>query len=100
MEKIMQPIITGQNIEITPSIRDLTEKKIKKIFTHIDNITHVHVTYEVAKAEQKAHAQILIPGHQFNATASSTDIYKSIDLMINKLQRQIDDYKNRKDGHR
>lgn len=80
---------TGHHVEVTDAIRDLTEKKLTKLEKHANNISHVEVTFEVSKLEQIAKATVYLPGHQLFASATSDDMYKSIDAMVGKLDKQL-----------
>lgn len=85
----------GHNIEVTDALRDLTTEKINKLEKHFDHITDISVTFDVQKLEQVAEATINVPGNQLHAKATTEDMYKSIDQMIDKLDKQIIKYKTK-----
>lgn len=89
----MQIQMTGQNIDVTTAIRSYAEKKLQRINSMVDKITHIHLTFHVEKVQQIAEANISIPGTQIHAKASSEDIYKSIDELVDKIIRQLNKYK-------
>ncbi len=92
----MLPIqITGHNIEITPILRDFINKKFSRIKKHADNITNTHVYLEINKLVQKAEATVHVPSSEIFAKAQSEDMYKTIDLLINKIVRQLEKYKSK-----
>lgn len=91
---------TGTNIKITDALKNLMLEKINHIETHLDHITSAHVTFKVDKLEQIAEAKLHVPGKTIFAEASSDDMYKSIDLLKDKLMRQIDKYKEKEADHR
>lgn len=92
----MLPIqITGHGIEITSTLNEFIHKKFSRIKKHFDHITSVHVFLNVNKLTQGAEATIHIPGHEFFANAESKDMYKTIDLLIDKLVRQLEKYKGK-----
>lgn len=91
----MQVQITGQNIEVTEAIRAYAEKKLKRICSIEDKISHFHVTFHVEKLNQIAEANIAVPGSQIHAEATSENIYESIDKLVDKLTRQLKKYKEK-----
>lgn len=84
---------TGQNIEITPILRDFIAKKFKRLNRHTDTITSIHIMLNVDKLRQIAEAKLHIPGSEIYATSESEDMYKTIDLLIDKLVRQLKKHK-------
>ena len=92
--------ITGHNIELTPALREFTEKKFKRLKAHQDTITSTHITFNINKLNQIAEAQIHVPGHTIVAKAESDNMYTSIDLLIDKLLRQLTKYKEKQTDHR
>ena len=92
---------TGHNIEVTPALHDIVEKKFERIQRHFDNdITSTHVTFSVEKLNNIAEITIHIAGAEMHARAEAEDMYKAIDLMINKLHKQVMKHKEKKDNHR
>ncbi len=96
----MQIEITAQKIELTDAIRELTLSKLERVTTHMQTITSIHVNFKVEKHLQIAEGQVLFPGHTVHAEASSDDLYKAIDSMIDKLVKQITKHKEKMTGHR
>lgn len=95
----MQIQMTGQNLEITDAIRSYAEKKLKRAFSIVDKINHIHLTFHVEKLNQIAEANISVPGSQIHAEASSENIYESIDKLIDKISRQLKKYKDKLSDH-
>ncbi len=91
----MQIQMTGQNTEITPALRSYAEKKLKRINSLVDKITHLHLTFHVEKLNQIAEANINLPGTQIHASATSEDMYESIDKLVDKINRQLSKYKEK-----
>nr|WP_304986084.1 ribosome-associated translation inhibitor RaiA [Coxiella-like endosymbiont] len=60
----------------------------------------MHVTFHVNKIRQIADANLQLPGSKINAQAESEDMYKTVDLLIQKLQIQLAKYKAKKGDHR
>ena len=96
----MQLQMSGHNIDITPSLRELTEKKLKKLEQHFSHITNIHIILEVNKIRQIAEAIVTIPKTTIHAQAESEDMYKTIDDLIEKVKSQLIKHKEKETGHR
>ncbi len=95
----MKVNITGRHIEITPPLRQYTIEKLDRLSRHFDRIINIDIILEVQKLDQIVKANLFVPGGQFNADAKSDDMYSAIDLLIDKLDRQIRDHKERERDH-
>lgn len=95
----MQVQYTGHNIEITQAIRDHIEKKLSRLKAQTDKITNIHIIFEVEKLRQIAEANVAVPGTMINAKAESEDMYKTVDLLIDKLNAQLTKYKEKHTDH-
>jgi putative sigma-54 modulation protein len=82
-------------MEVTPAIREHATEKLGKLQRHADNINSVHVTFDVEKQDQIAIATVHIPCAEINARSSSENLYKAIQLMIDKLIVQLDKHKGK-----
>ncbi len=91
--------ISGHGIEVTAALSDLINKKFSRVKKHFDQITSAHIILDVHKTEQMAEATIHIPGHEIYAKADSDDMYKTIDLLMDKIIRQLDKYKAKHHSH-
>ena len=91
----MRFIITGRNIEVTPGLRDAVQDKIGKLDRYFAPDTEVIVTLSVQKDRQKIEVTIPLKGNIVRAEESSTDMYVSIDLVEEIIERQIKKYKNK-----
>jgi len=96
----MQVSITGHHVEVTDSLKNYIDDKISKLKRHFDNVTDVHVILTVEKLEQKAEATVQISGAKLFAVDVKEDMYKAIDSMVDKLDRQIIKHKEKKGKHR
>lgn len=85
----MQVNISGHHIEVTEPLREYVNTRLEKLERHFDHITNVQVTLSVEKTRQKAEAQIHLRGTQIHADATHDDLYAAIDLMNDKLDRQL-----------
>ncbi|NBH73481.1 ribosome-associated translation inhibitor RaiA [Clostridiaceae bacterium] len=92
---IMRYTITGRNINVTPGIRRAVEEKIGKLDRYFNPDTEVIVTLSVQKDKQKIEVTIPVKGNIIRAEESSTDMYASIDLVEEVIERQLKKYKNK-----
>ena len=95
----MQVNITGHHVDITDSLQNYVESKLERLERHFDNVTNVHVILTVEKQRQKAEATIHISGADVYADAVNSDMYASIDALIDKLDRQIKKHKEKTQDH-
>jgi len=99
----MQINITAKNIELTSSIRAYVTEKVSRLERHFENIVSAHIVLEVAKNHHTAEASLNIAGggKAIVASATEADLYAAIDLMTDKLDRQVIRHKEiLKDHHR
>jgi putative sigma-54 modulation protein len=98
----MKLVIHGKNIEITDAIREYVHQKIEKAVNHFQNITNeVDVHLSVARnprinPKQAAEVTIYANGSVIRAEESSESLYASIDLVADKIARQLRKYKERR----
>lgn len=90
--------VRGENIEVTDAIRDYVEKKVGKLeryFTDVPNAT-AHVNLKVyTEKTAKVEVTIPLPYLVLRAEETSPDLYASIDLVVDKLERQIRKFKTK-----
>lgn len=98
----MKLVIQGKNIEITEAIHDYVEQKISKAVNHYKHLTQeVDVNLSVARnprigSKQSAEVTLYINGAVVRAEESSENLYASIDLVANKISRQLRKYKEKR----
>ncbi len=85
----MQLSITGHHIDVTDPLKAYVTDKLEKLERHSDQITNVHVVLTVEKLEQKAEATVHLSGAELFADASTEDLYAAIDLLTDRLDRQL-----------
>ena len=96
----MRYTITGRNIEVTPGLKAAVEKKIGKLEHFFTPDTEVFVALSAQKDIQKIEVTIPVKGNTIRAEESSTDMYVSIDLVEEIIERQIRRYKTRLMNHK
>ena len=91
----MRFTITGRNIEVTQGLREAVEDKLGKLDRFFAPATEAVVKLSVQKDIQKIEVTIPVKGHIIRAEESSSDMYVSIDLVEEILERQLKKYKNK-----
>lgn len=91
----MRYTIVGRNIEVTPGLREAVEDKIGKLDRYFTPDTEVNVTMSVQRERQNIEVTIPIKGSIIRAEESSNDMYVSIDLVEEVIERQILKYKKK-----
>lgn len=92
----MQITFTGHHLDVTDALRQFTKEKIERIQRHFDRITSINVTFTVEKLRHIAEATMHVPGSILHASSESNeDMYAAIDLLIDKLDRQIKKHKEK-----
>lgn len=91
----MRYVITGRNIEVTPALKSAVEDKIGKLERYFTPDTEVIATLSVQRDRQKIEITIPMKGNIIRAEESSSDMYVSIDLVEEIIERQIKKYKRK-----
>lgn len=91
----MNFIISGKNIDVTEGLRTAVQDKIGKLEKYFTPDTEVHVTLSVEKDRQKIEVTIPVKGNIIRSEQVSNDMYVSIDLVEEIIERQLKKYKNR-----
>ena len=91
----MRYTISGKNIDITPGLKNAVENKLSKLERYFSPDTEAQVTLSVEKGRQKIEVTIPIKGTIIRAEQDSDDMYVSIDLVEEIIERQIKKYKTK-----
>ncbi|OWY37311.1 ribosomal subunit interface protein [Xenophilus sp. AP218F] len=92
--------VTGLHLEVTPSLREYVESKLERITRHVDHVIDISVTLSVDKLVQKAEVNVHLSGKDIHVEATESDMYAAIDLMMDKLDRQVLKHKEKLSEHR
>ncbi|MBM7551424.1 ribosome hibernation-promoting factor, HPF/YfiA family [Thalassobacillus pellis] len=89
--------IRGENLEVTEAISDYVEKKVGKLERYFDEpvTSEVHVNLSVYNDEQEIEVTIPMKNLLLRAEERHTDLYAAIDLVVDKLERQIRKHKTK-----
>ena len=91
----MQVNISGHQLDVTDALRDYIGEKLGRLERHFDKITNVQVTMEVEKLKQKIEATLHVAGGEVVANAEHQDMHAAIDLLADKLDRQLIKHKEK-----
>ena len=92
---IMKFIISGRNIDITDGLRSAVEDKLGKLEKFFTDDTEIHVTLSVEKERQKIEVTIPVKGNIIRSEQVSNDMYVSIDLVEEIIERQLRKYRKK-----
>jgi putative sigma-54 modulation protein len=87
--------MTGHHLEITPSIRDYVSSKMSRIDRHFEQVIDVSIILSVEKLRQKIEANVHLSGKDIFVECEDSDMYAAIDLLVDKLDRQIIKHKEK-----
>ncbi len=87
-------------MEVTPALKTFAQEKFDKLERHFDKITAINVIFDVEKLRQIAEATILVNKGELHASSESEDMYTAIDILVDKLDRQLIKHKEKMRGHR
>ena len=91
----MKFIISGRNLEVTEGLTNPVIDKLGKLERYFTPDTEVNVTMSIEKERQKIEVTIPVKGHIIRSEQVSNDMYVSIDLVEEVIERQLRKYKNK-----
>ncbi|ADL08343.1 ribosome hibernation-promoting factor, HPF/YfiA family [Thermosediminibacter oceani] len=95
----MKVTVSGKNFEVTPALREYAEKKIGKLGRHFNHLNNdnleAQVTLHVEKDRHIVEVTIPVNDIILRGEEETQDMYSSIDLVVDKLNRQIEKYKTK-----
>lgn len=96
----MNLTVTGHHVDVTASMRNYVTEKMERLQRHSENLFGVHVILTVEKMRKKAEATIQVAGTKLYADTTEPDMYAAIDLLTDKLDRQLIRHKEKLKTHR
>ena len=91
--------LTGHHLEVTPALRDYLQSKLARVSGHFDHVIDVKVTLSVEKLLQKVEATVHVPGNDLHAECADENMYSAIDMLADKLDRQVVKHKEKSNDH-
>lgn len=85
----------GKNIELTDALKDYTTKRLSKLEKYIDDVKEAQVALSIERGMHKVEVTIQLNGLILRGEEATEDMYTSIDMVEEKLEKQIEKYKTR-----
>ena len=87
--------VSGHHLEVTPALRTYVHSKLERVARHFDHVIDAHVILTVDKLRQKAEVTLHVRGKDLHCECEEQDLYAAIDLLADKLDRQVLRYKDK-----
>ncbi|NLL53064.1 MAG: ribosome-associated translation inhibitor RaiA [Peptococcaceae bacterium] len=87
--------VRGKQFKVTEALREYAEKRVGKLAKYSDDFTEVLVTLSVEKERQRVEVTAPLNGFILRGEEETEDMYSSIDLVVDKLERQMEKYRKR-----
>jgi len=91
--------VSGHHLEVTPALHDYVTGKLERITRHFDNVIDVSVILSVDKLKQKAEVTVHLAGKDVYVESVDEDLYAAVDGLVDKLERQVQRYKQKLQDH-
>lgn len=91
--------ISGHHIDLTDALRNYVRSKLQRVERHFDHVIDAEIVLEVEKLQHKAEATLHLSGKTLHAEAVEADMYAAIDVMADRLDRQICKFKEKITDH-
>jgi putative sigma-54 modulation protein len=96
--------ISGHHLELTPALREYVITKLDRVLRHFDQVIDGSVVLSVdnhreKEKRQKAEINLHLKGKDIFIESCDADMYAAIDLMVDKLDRQVIRHKDKIQGH-
>lgn len=100
----MNLTISGHHVEVTPALREYVSTKLKRIERHFDQVVEVIVLLSIDNSTQKNLRQkvsctVRVKGRDIFVENTDADLYAAIDVLVDKLDRQVGKYKEKNTMH-
>ncbi|QNA87671.1 ribosome-associated translation inhibitor RaiA [Massilia sp. Dwa41.01b] len=100
----MNLTISGHHLEVTPAIREYVQNKLERITRHFDQVIDSHVILAIdnlteKEKRQKAEINLHMSGKMVHVESVAHDLYAAIDLLMDRVDRQVVKYKSMLQNH-
>jgi putative sigma-54 modulation protein len=100
----MNLTISGHHLEVTPAIREYVQTKLERITRHFDQVIDFHVFLAIDNLSekdkrQKAEVNVQLSGKMVHVASAAQDLYAAIDMLMDRLDRQVMKYKSMVQNH-
>ena len=96
----MQVSVRGKNVEVTDALRDYVFKKVKKLDRYFEGAGETYATLSLEKDQHRVEVTIGFNGLLLRGEEQSPDMYASIDLVVEKLEKQVMKHKEKLHDYR
>lgn len=101
----MNLTISGHHVEVTPALREYVTSKLERVIRHFDQVVEINVVLTVDNSKEKDRRQkvsctLRVKGPDIFVENSDADLYAAIDLMVDKLDRQVAKYKEKQSARK
>lgn len=88
---------TGRHLEVTPALKQAAKEKLQPLERHFSRIKidRVHIVFYIENLNQCVDATLHVTGKEIVASAQSEDMYHSLDLLVEKLEKQLMKHKDK-----
>lgn len=87
--------ISGRHLEVTPAIREYVINKISRITRHFDSVIDTQVMLSIERLKHTAEVTVHLRGKDIHCSASDENLYAAIDLLADKIDRQVIKHKTK-----
>jgi len=87
--------VSGHHLEVTPALREYVQSKLGRVTRHFDHVIDAHVILTADKIRRKAEVTLHVRGKDLHCECEEDDLYAAIDLLADKLDRQVLRYKDK-----
>lgn len=91
--------ISGRHLEVTPAIREYVLNKMAKVSRHFDHVIDTQVMLSVERLKHTAEITMRLRGKDIHCAANDDNLYAAIDLLADKIDRQVIKYKTKVQDH-
>ncbi|MGQ9512097.1 ribosome hibernation-promoting factor, HPF/YfiA family [Thermodesulfitimonas sp.] len=91
----MQVVVRGKNIKVTDALRGYVEKRLAKLDRFFNGLSEAQVTLSVERGNHRIEVTIPVNGMILRGEEATYDMYAAVDLVVEKLEKQIERYKSR-----
>lgn len=91
--------ITGHHLDVTPAIREYILTKMSRVLRHFDHVIDAQVILSLEPLKHRAELTLHVRGKDIHCQAAESNLYAAIDLLIDKVDRKVIQYKDRTQNH-
>ncbi len=95
----MSLTISGRHFEVTPAIHEYATSKLSRIDRHFDKVVEAQVTLSLERLKHTAEITLRVHGKDIHCAADNENLYAAIDLLADKVDRQIVKVKGKAQSH-